>query len=1052
MKYRYFIFFTFIFLFAVCDNIFAQQKPVQNSALEIIQNESEPFSVLGNARVNLNNGVPIALYNVNYLVESDTPEKMARQYLSENSKNLHLANLSDLRYLKTIETPGGYHVHFAQYIGEYPVYNSTINVTISKSNRVVFVMNGYKEGYGTKLQPDLVRIHVSQQEADEMARNYLGITGSLNFEKIETIVYYNKGQFWLAQKVNLVPAEELYGDWEVLVDAQSGEIFRVEDKAFYFRGRGDNPELVNGSGWVFDPDPITHARTTYGTTGFIDNNDADSDSLTAHIEERTLLDITFDGSNYLLKGPWAEIRDFEGPNTGLHTSPTTDFHYTRSNDSFEAANTYYHIDHSMRHINETLGFTLTPYQYTGGVRFDPHGLNGADNSHYLSSTGSVAFGDGGVDDAEDLSVIIHELGHGIHDWITNGGLSQVDGLSEGCGDYWAVSQIRSSGYWTPGDPAYNWVFIWDGHNPFWPGRITNYTAHYPEGLTGVIHTDGQMWSSSLMSIYDLIGRSATDSDFLEGLSMTNGGSSQQDAAMAFMQADQLLYGGANLSSIIPVFTARGYIEGPITADFMADVTGGPAPLTVHFTDLSTSAPDPIISWDWDFDFDGTIDSHEQNPSWTYTDAGSYTVSLTVSDGTNVMTETKYDYITVNSGVFVWEGEGNGANYSGTFIKDYLTSLGYTVVYSSAADLPSNLAGYDAVFLSFGNYGSGGSTYTEFTDAMATTVIDYLQNGGNVYLEGGDAFGFNQSSNTTLLNLFGLASAADGASGNTPVTNLQGQTGTLTEGMLFTSSTQPNNTWIDIYTPNGNGTVSFIESTVGNVGVQGSGSNSQKTMCFSYALAKLTDATFPSTRENLIDKILEFFDVVVPVELISFNATVDNDVVNLSWETATELNNQGFEVQKRYEHTGYISVGFVEGHGTTTEKQNYSFQERNLQEGKIFYRLRQIDFDGTFDYSNEIEVVVNLPVEFKLQQNYPNPFNPSTKIAFSIPSDSKVVISLYNIIGQKVMDITNKEYQTGRHEIVFNGNGLTSGTYIYKITVNSNSGESYSAIRKMVLIK
>ena len=133
-----------------------------------------------------------------------------------------------------------------------------------------------------------------------------------------------------------------------------------------------------------------------------------------------------------------------------------------------------------------------------------------------------------------------------------------------------------------------------------------------------------------MSIYDLIGRTATDSDFLEGLSMTNGGSNQQDAAIAFMQADQLLYSGANLPSIAPVFTARGYITGPITADFTADITGGPAPLTVQFTDLSTST-DPIISWDWDFDNDGTIDSHDQNPSWVYNDVGVYTVSLTVSD-------------------------------------------------------------------------------------------------------------------------------------------------------------------------------------------------------------------------------------------------------------------------------------------------------------------------------------------------------------------------------------------------------------------------------------
>ena len=152
----------------------------------------------------------------------------------------------------------------------------------------------------------------------------------------------------------------------------------------------------------------------------------------------------------------------------MHTNSTSDFFFTRSNDSFEAVNTYFHIDNSMRWINDSLGFDLTPFQYVGGVRFDPHGLNGDDNSHYIPATGSIAFGDGGVDDAEDLGVVLHELGHGIHDWITSGGLSQVEGLSEGSCDYWCTSYIRSTGYWTPAYPAYNWVFIWDGHNPFWP--------------------------------------------------------------------------------------------------------------------------------------------------------------------------------------------------------------------------------------------------------------------------------------------------------------------------------------------------------------------------------------------------------------------------------------------------------------------------------------------------------------------------------------------------------------------------------------------------------
>src|SRR5690606_28354314 len=121
--------------------------------------------------------------------------------------------------------------------------------------------------------------------------------------------------------------------------------------------------------------------------------------------------------------------------------------------------------------NETLGVPVDPTQYAGGVQYDPRGFNGADNSSYSSGTGRLRFGEGGVDDGEDPDVVIHELGHGVHDWLGIGSLSQIEGLSEGSGDYLAVSWMRSFDLWAPTDPQYNWVFGWDGHNPFWGGRV-----------------------------------------------------------------------------------------------------------------------------------------------------------------------------------------------------------------------------------------------------------------------------------------------------------------------------------------------------------------------------------------------------------------------------------------------------------------------------------------------------------------------------------------------------------------------------------------------------
>ena len=584
MRYLNWLVLLTLIMFVFSNGVFAQ-KPVDNKNLEIIPDETYDFYRFDNMRVNKITGIPVALYNVNYEVIASTPEDMARQYLYDNAELLfQKSDIDGLVHSSTRETPGGYHVRFNQYVGKIPVYNSDIVVNINRDNTVTFVMNDYKPISNTVNKSSAV----TSLQAKKTATNHIGIQGKISFEKNETVIYNNKGKSTLVHKVNLVPSEDHFGDWEVLVDASSGEIIRVEDKALY------SDKKDTGSGWVFDPDPLTRARATYGDPGFSDNNDADSDSLTANILQVDLLEITLTGSTYSLSGPYAEIVDTEAPFDGVFSQDSSIFHYTRGQDAFEAVNVYHHIDQSMRYINETLGFNLMPFQYTGGVRSDPHGLSGADNSHYIPSTGVVAWGEGDVDDSEDEDVILHELGHGIHDWITNGGGSQVDGLSEGCGDYWAVSYNRSTGFWTPSDPQYNWVFQWDGHNVTppsfgWPGRITNYPNLYPGGLVGQIHTDGQIWASTLMQIYDDIGRTATDSDFLEALSMTNGSSGQEDAAQAFIQADVNLFGGANLSSIEFWFTQRGYnvtVPTPqITHTPLGDTEDltGPYPVTATIT-------------------------------------------------------------------------------------------------------------------------------------------------------------------------------------------------------------------------------------------------------------------------------------------------------------------------------------------------------------------------------------------------------------------------------------------------------------------------------------
>jgi hypothetical protein len=193
------------------------------------------------------------------------------------------------------------------------------------------------------------------------------------------------------------------------------------------------------------------------------------------------------------------------------------------------------------------------------------------------------------------------------------------------------------------------------------------------------------------------------------------------------------------------------------------------------------------------------------------------------------------------------------------------------------------------------------------------------------------------------------------------------------------------------------------------------------------------------------------DGVIPVELVSFAAIVNEQDVNLSWSTATELNNQGFDIERAV-NGNYEVVGYVQGYGTTTETQFYSFTDQNVNVGQYTYRLKQIDFDGTSTYSDEIEVDVTVPKVFALDQNYPNPFNPSTKIKFSLAVDSKVTLAIFDVLGQEVSSLIDADLAAGGHEVDFNAASINSGIYFYRIEATGSDGTNFVDVKKMTLIK
>ena len=187
--------------------------------------------------------------------------------------------------------------------------------------------------------------------------------------------------------------------------------------------------------------------------------------------------------------------------------------------------------------------------------------------------------------------------------------------------------------------------------------------------------------------------------------------------------------------------------------------------------------------------------------------------------------------------------------------------------------------------------------------------------------------------------------------------------------------------------------------------------------------------------------------VVPVELSAFSANVNNSTVTLNWTTETELNNQGFEVQRRLVDGQFITIGHVEGFGTTTERKQYSFTDAGLEIGSYYYRLKQVDFNGAYEYSNEIFVEVNPPLVFGLDQNYPNPFNPTTSINFSLAEPSFVKLAVYNLLGEQVALLKNEFMTAGSFNITFDAASLPSGMYLYKLET-----AQFSSVKKMMLMK
>ncbi len=218
----------------------------------------------------------------------------------------------------------------------------------------------------------------------------------------------------------------------------------------------------------------------------------------------------------------------------------------------------------------------------------------------------------------------------------------------------------------------------------------------------------------------------------------------------------------------------------------------------------------------------------------------------------------------------------------------------------------------------------------------------------------------------------------------------------------------------------------------------------------------TNGSTPKTLENMfvfdntgsgVDVSIDGILTALPVELTSFQANYNENLVTLTWQTATEINSYCFEVERSNDNTTWVKIGSVNAGGNSNKVLNYEYFDNITTDGKYYYRLKQIDLDGSFKYTSVVEVNAVMPMLYSLSQNYPNPFNPTTKINYSIPVNAKVTLNIYSITGELVTTLVDEDLTAGNYTIDFDASKLASGTYFYRIIAND-----FVQTKKMLLIK
>lgn len=444
------------------------------------------------------------------------------------------------------------------------------------------------------------------------------------------------------------------------------------------------------------------------------------------------------------------------------------------------------------------------------------------------------------------------------------------------------------------------------------------------------------------------------------------------------------------------------------------------------------------------------------------------VSFTLTCSSEVMIASgaslSFQVLIHNGGIFVWEGAAGARDQSGSYIRDRLQAEGYTVVYGTA--FPASFFSFEAVFLSFGSLSANVVRFDRLT--MFQAVRDYLHSGGKLYMEGADAIGFdlsyylpdvqgNLDAHEVLWPLLGIQSADDG--NDNAINGLNAQLA-IFGGINFGSSAQTDIRSIDRFEPlSSRGRTAYTESDYGNVAIASAGSYGQKSFVFSYALRELVDGVFPSTRANLLDQIMLFFEdetITLPVELSSFTAVYEGAPI-LHWSTASETASLGFNVYRNLDPVLGTAIKanplLLPAAGYSSQPNTYSFTDEFDSPGDtVFYWLEFLSLNGNSQFSAPLSLQLPLaddpenppPVQFQTQLGalFPNPFSSGINIRYQLSRKTELRFEIYNLKGQLIKRIEPGEREAGWHNSFWDGiasDGSESARGIYLLRMISPEG-------------